>query len=917
MSQISSFLVNGSPGSGIQTLSGNTGGPRFPVGGNVNILGAGAISVSGAGNTLTISISGGGGVDTITGDTGGAISPTAGNINLVGSGGISVNGSGSTLTISGSFLSTLSFVTDSGTAVSSGGIIGVDGIHGINTSAGANQFFIAIDNSITLGDLAVVPTALTAVTGNIAIVAGNLTLPNTTLITGAQGSITLGGTRFLSNQGTSNTFLGANAGSLLLSSAFSTFNAALGASALAGLFTGSQNTAVGALAGRDISSGFNNVAIGATALQNLTTGSSNIGIGQGAGTAITGEGSNILIGHAGVVGVSGLVAIGTFASNYGTNNTFIGTSAGNYTFTFGDAVANSGFGEFSLTALTTGSGNTAIGSFAGIDITTGDNNTLLGADAAVNLITGSTNIAIGYQSGSSLTGAESSNILIAHSGVVGVSNLVAIGTFASNYGTNNTFVGTSAGNYTLTTGDAVANSGFGEFALAALTTGSGNTAIGSFAGTDITTGDNNVLLGTDAAASLTTGSGNIAIGYQAGSGLTGSESNNVLVDTSVAGVTGYTGLKWFGGILQNYGTRNIFAGGSGNLTLTVGSATDNVAMGDGALAGLTTGDSNVVIGVDAGELITTGDENIAIGIRALNDLTTGDDNIGIGFNAGANLTGAESNNILIGPAGSKADGVTGYSGLVAIQNVFHNYGRDNIFVGASAGNLTMDDFNAPGNTGVGVNALNSLASTGERNMALGTGALQSLTNGIQNVAVGALAMNALVDGDLNTAIGEGAGGNLAGSESGNLYLANVGVFGESDAIRIGENQSTAYIVGVLGVTVGVSGVPVVIDNADQLGTVVSSIRYKENIRNMNGDSEAIYKMRPVVYNYKKDPAQDIRYGLIAEEVEEVMPSMVSYNKDGTPESVKYLDLPVMLLNELQKLRKEVQELREKMGECCG
>ncbi len=47
------------PGSGIQTLTGNTGGPIGPDGGqNINILGGDGIEVTGAGNTLTVSSTG-------------------------------------------------------------------------------------------------------------------------------------------------------------------------------------------------------------------------------------------------------------------------------------------------------------------------------------------------------------------------------------------------------------------------------------------------------------------------------------------------------------------------------------------------------------------------------------------------------------------------------------------------------------------------------------------------------------------------------------------------------------------------------------------------------------------------------------------------------------------------------------------
>jgi len=37
---------------------------------------------------------------------------------------------------------------------------------------------------------------------------------------------------------------------------------------------------------------------------------------------------------------------------------------------------------------------------------------------------------------------------------------------------------------------------------------------------------------------------------------------------------------------------------------------------------------------------------------------------------------------------------------------------------------------------------------------------------------------------------------------------------------------------------------------------------------------------------------------------------LNYGKDGKPKSVKYSSLSVVLLDELKKLRKEIQELKE-------
>ena len=61
--------------------------------------------------------SGGSGVLTLTGNSGGALPPTAGNINIVGTGGISVAGVGSTLTISDSTTTFMWSVVTTNTAL--------------------------------------------------------------------------------------------------------------------------------------------------------------------------------------------------------------------------------------------------------------------------------------------------------------------------------------------------------------------------------------------------------------------------------------------------------------------------------------------------------------------------------------------------------------------------------------------------------------------------------------------------------------------------------------------------------------------------------------------------------------------------------------------------------------------------------
>ena len=70
----------------------------------------------------------------------------------------------------------------------------------------------------------------------------------------------------------------------------------------------------------------------------------------------------------------------------------------------------------------------------------------------------------------------------------------------------------------------------------------------------------------------------------------------------------------------------------------------------------------------------------------------------------------------------------------------------------------------------------------------------------------------------------------------------------------------------------------------------------------------MFALRPVTFRYKKDPEERKQFGLIAEEVEEVLPELVVHDADGNPEAVLYHELPAMLLNEWQKQQTQIAAL---------
>jgi hypothetical protein len=116
------------------------------------------------------------------------------------------------------------------------------------------------------------------------------------------------------------------------------------------------------------------------------------------------------------------------------------------------------------------------------------------------------------------------------------------------------------------------------------------------------------------------------------------------------------------------------------------------------------------------------------------------------------------------------------------------------------------------------------------NVACGQESLSNNTSGGFNTAVGNRALVNNTTGSSNIAIGRHAGGNLT-TGSNNIDVENPGVAGEENTIRIGTpgTQTATFIAGIQGVTVA-NGLPVLVSPNGQLGTLTSSVRFKEATR---------------------------------------------------------------------------------------
>lgn len=220
--------------------------------------------------------------------------------------------------------------------------------------------------------------------------------------------------------------------------------------------------------------------------------------------------------------------------------------------------------------------------------------------------------------------------------------------------TSNVFGPSNAGRDALT-GDY--NFAAGDSALDAVTSGANNVAIGRNSLGNLANGIDNVAIGQYTLESVTKEDGNVAIGAYAGQDpadagsadfefnvMIGAYSayNAVFMDTGNTFIGAYSGSS-----ISQIGNLNIGIG-SQALGGTNGACHWNIAIGDGALYDLTTGENNIGIGEDTLANATIGDYNVAYGVNALLVMVAGANNVAIGGFAGVKASAGSSRNVFLG-----------------------------------------------------------------------------------------------------------------------------------------------------------------------------------------------------------------------------------------------------------------------------
>jgi hypothetical protein len=360
--------------------------------------------------------------------------------------------------------------------------------------------------------------------------------------------------------------------------------------------------------------------------------------------------------------------------------------------------------------------------------------------------------------------------------------------------------------------------------------------------------------------------------------------------------------------IHSWGTVVVGYGAGTALTTTY----DNVIIGFNAMAASPHSYRDIIIGSQALSQSTTppgfdiaigfqtlnsatysGGYNIAMGDQALNAATTADYNTAIGFNSGILLTTGEDNTFLGANTGNTA---LTCSSCIAIGP------------GAMASNAASD-----GIVSIGVSSLYQATGTGTT--AVGYSSGFTLTTGVNNTFLG-----------YNADVGTNTHANciLIGKDAKSTASAQIRLGFSSAASSV---QTSCFIDGIRArTTTQNDAIAVLVDSKGQLGTVSSSKRYKHDINPLLDDViESVFQMNPVSFIYNDDKSNTITYGMIAEQMANIRPDIVVYQRDPTtndylldslgnkiPETIQYHLVVPLLVGAVRKLREENTTLRNQL-----
>jgi len=504
------------------------------------------------------------------------------------------------------------------------------------------------------------------------------------------------------------------------------------------------------------------------------------------------------------------------------------------------------------------------------------NNTFIGYQAGLRNYLGSDGTFVGYKAGQSNTIGHDNTFIGQEAGR------------DNEKGTDNTFVGEDSGRNNIDGND---NTAVGSRSLTINQIGRYNTAIGSDAGQEI--GRHGFTLAHERAVR------NTCIGQSAGYDIGVGNCNTMLGDNAGPN-TEHSHFNTFVG--QNAGFDN-------NRSNNLDDANRNTALG--AFSGYSnrTGEDNVWIGMfaDSGQWLSSYDHDLL-----LLDMKVGPSWDPVPCFAPTGTSQAVSRTLVLGSFASARDDdsiALGYNSrttganTITIGNGSQALGAGDIAIGTSAssnhaGAITIG--NSATSHGDNLAVIGSASTVGWHPGADGVTALGSSTYRFSSATAETFSAEADASGNAVVSFVADAGTanddrwKLEAENGGNFNLASF-ASGSYTTILTATNTGDVTVTGDMNV------------NSDE--------RLKKDITPINNAIGLVSQLEGKTYHWKSDLGRSdrLKYGLLAQEVEEVIPEVVSTNKKDGIKSVNYQALVPVLINAVNQQQDEISLLKEQLA----
>ena len=210
----------------------------------------------------------------------------------------------------------------------------------------------------------------------------------------------------------------------------------------------------------------------------------------------------------------------------------------------------------------------------------------------------------------------------------------------------------------------------------------------------------------------------------------------------------------------------------------------------------------------------------------------------------------------------------------------------------------------------------STITSGDNNIGIGNNSSSNLTSGSNNVMIGYRAGESN-DGSGNIFLGYDAGRGI--TKSNELHISNSSTYTLLYGQLIGAVAANYGTLGINTQSYGANGIVEVYDPGS-IGVSVwgqtdivafSDERTKENVLIIDKALEKINQINGVTYS-RKDVEDNRRYaGVIAQQIEKVLPEVVHENNEGY-KSVAYGNVVSLLIEGIKELSQEVEILKNEI-----